>query len=70
MSNEHRDEIRRILKNFGIQADEVLTRHLAQPISAPQVRILIRLSDITDYGENPPDIPLELELEGVIQTNS
>jgi len=69
MTNSPRDDIRRILKTFGIQADEAMTVHLSRSLGVPEVRVRITLMDLTDYGGNPPDEPLEYALEGSIKTD-
>lgn len=62
-----REQIRRLLKTFGIQADEALIAHLARLPGEQTLRVRLILEDHTDYGENPPDVPLRLEIEGTIE---
>lgn len=62
-----RDDIRQVLKTFGIQADEAITAHLERlgPGSPLQVRLL--LEDLTDYGDDHPEQPLRFEIKGQIR---
>ena len=62
-----REQIRRLLKTFGIEADEAMIAHLARLPGKKAIRIRLVLDDLTDYGSNPPEIPLHLEIEGVIE---
>lgn len=66
MSETPRDDIRRILKTFGIQADEAVMAHIAQDLPVSKLRILITLTDLTEYGINAPDRPLAVEIEGSV----
>ena len=66
MDNPSRDDIRRLLKTFGIAADEAILTHLARnPGGSRKVRLT--LEDLTDYGGSPPDVPLHLEIDGEIR---
>lgn len=66
MEGGARDEIRRLLKTFGIQADEVIVTHLARMPEVDSLQLSLRLEDKTDYGDRPPAQPLRLEVEGSI----
>ncbi|MCI0729087.1 MAG: hypothetical protein L0332_20540 [Chloroflexi bacterium] len=68
MEDTARRDIRRLLKTFGIQADEALTAHLERhpQIRALQVRIV--LEDLTDYGGSPPAEALRVEIEDIIHS--
>ncbi|WP_299024965.1 DUF6494 family protein [uncultured Thermanaerothrix sp.] len=61
-----RHDIRRLLKTFGVQADEAITRYLEQIPGDFPLRLRITLEDLTDYGPNPPTVPLRLIVEGEI----
>ncbi len=67
MDNTSRDDIRRLLKSFGIQADEAIITHLARTPGTTPLHIRITLEDLTDYGDTPPASPLRLEVEGDIR---
>ena len=62
-----RDAIRRVLKTFGIQADEAMVAHLARIATDQPVKVRLILQDITDYGSSPPRVPLHLEIEGELR---
>jgi hypothetical protein len=62
-----RDDIRRLLKTFGIQADEALVAHLARSPGVEHLQIRLTLVDLTDYGASPPGEPLGLQIEGQIR---
>jgi len=67
MENPSRDDIRRLLKTFGIAADEAILTHLARSPGGGSRKVRLTLEDLTDYGGSPPDVPLHLELEGEIR---
>lgn len=62
-----REQVRRLLKTFGIQADEALIAHMARLPGDKALRIRLVLEDHTNYDDNPPGIPLHLEIEGMIE---
>lgn len=67
MESASRDDIRRLLKMFGIRADELIVAHLARTPSAGPLRVALILEDRTDYGKEPPADRLHLELEGDVR---
>jgi hypothetical protein len=67
MEETSRDDIRRILKTFGIQADEAIIAHLARNPGKGSLQIRLTLEDRTDYGGETPETPLILEVEGEIR---
>lgn len=66
MEESSRSDIRRLLKSFGVQADEAIVTHLAQFPSGAPLHLRLRLEDLTDYGAEPPP-PLHLEIEGIVR---
>jgi len=66
MEETSRNDIRKFLKTFGIQADEAIVAHLARNPGIQPLRLRITLSDLTDY-ETPPNPALHLEMDGEIQ---
>jgi hypothetical protein len=62
-----RDDIRRLLKTFGIQADEAIVAHLARAAPGPTLRLRLVLEDLTDYLGAPPPQHLHLEIEGEVR---
>ncbi len=67
MEDSSRDDIRKLLKTFGIQADEAIIAHLARNPDQQSLRIRLLLEDLTDYGDTLPEEPLRLEIEGDIR---
>lgn len=62
-----RDDIRKLLKTFGVKADEAIITHLARAPGDAPLHLRLVLEDLTDYGEAPPAAPLSLEVEGEIR---
>jgi len=67
MDSPSRDDIRRLLKTFGIAADEAILMHLARNPGRDPLRIRLTLADLTDYKGSPPAEALNLEMEGDIR---
>lgn len=67
MEESSRKDIRRLLKTFGIQADEAIIAHLARTTGQGPLRIRLTLEDITDYGDTSPVEPLHLQIEDDIR---
>ncbi|HAD07685.1 MAG TPA: hypothetical protein DCE76_11070 [Anaerolineaceae bacterium] len=70
MEDTSRNDIRRLLKIFGVQADEMILRHLIENPHAPALKLRIKIEDLTDYGDHPPAKPLSFEVEGEIRRQS
>ncbi|HMK09693.1 MAG TPA: hypothetical protein VK449_11750 [Anaerolineales bacterium] len=67
MESDGRDDIRKLLKTFGVKVDELVVRHLAQTSQPAALRLALILEDRTDYGATPPAERLRLEIEGEIR---
>jgi hypothetical protein len=67
MNENSRKDIRRLLKTFGIQADEAITAHLNNITGENPLRIRLILQDLSEYSEVPGQAPLHLEVEGEIR---
>lgn len=67
MQDTSRKDIRRLLKTFGIQADEALVAHLAKYPQADELHVRITLEDLTQYDQDDPVVPLRLQVEDTIQ---
>lgn len=67
MEGNGREDIRSLLKTFGIKADEIVIAHLALNPGEMPLQIRLLLEDRTDYGDHPPETPLHLEIEGEIR---
>jgi hypothetical protein len=66
MGNSSRDDIRKLLKTFGIEADEKIVTFLARSTASKPLHLRITLDDLTDYGDDPPHEKLHLEIEGQV----
>lgn len=67
MEDITRNDIRKLLKLFGIQADEAITSHVATLDGSQSLRLRITLEDVSDYGDHPPAHPLRLEVDGEVR---
>jgi hypothetical protein len=67
MDETIRQDIRRLLKVFGVNADEAVQAHLARNPHLGQLRLRLVLEDLTDYGDSLPAESLRLEIEGDVQ---
>jgi hypothetical protein len=71
MDNSTREDIRRLLKNFGIQADEAIMAHLERLPEGTTLQLRMTLEDLTVYPpehtrQHPGEI-LHLEIEGQVR---
>lgn len=67
MGDDGRDDIRRLLKEFGVRADGAIVAHLATSPGAAPLRLRFTLEDLTDYGSPAPAQRLHLEIEGYVR---
>jgi hypothetical protein len=67
LAEDTRDDIRRLLKEFGVRADGAIVTHLAQTPGTQALRLRCTLEDLTDYGDEMPPRRLQLEVEGTIR---
>ena len=67
MEETSRDDMRRLLKAFGVKADELVIAHLARTRASRPLHIALILEDRTDYGASPPEEKLHLELDGEVR---
>lgn len=66
MDDNSRKDIRGLLKTFGVRADEAIVGHLARNPGISRLQLKVTLSDLTDYGDQPPAESLSLEVDGDI----
>jgi len=62
-----RSDIRRLLKIFGVKADEMIITHLIRNPQAGPLKLRLTMEDLTDYKGNPPELPLHYVVEGTIR---
>jgi hypothetical protein len=67
MDESTRNDIRKLLKIFGVQADEAISNHLEQNPGVRLLHLRITLEDLTDYGDSPPEDKLHLEIQRQIR---
>ncbi len=67
MGEGSRDDIRKLLKEFGVRADEAIVAHLARAAGTRPLRLRCALEDLTEYGGEAPPQRLHLEVEGTIR---
>jgi len=70
MDGSTRDDIRSLLKEFGVRADEAMVMHLARNPDIENLLVRLTLEDLTEYGEASPVPPLSLTVEGEIARQS
>ncbi len=65
MSEHTQEDIRRLLRSFGIKADAAISSYLAQRKPALPLRLRVVVEDITgESGEAPPRL---VEVEGEVR---
>jgi hypothetical protein len=67
MQETSRDDIRKLLKTFGVKADEAIITHLARAAGEQPLRLRVTLDDLTDYGGKPPADKLHFAVEGEVR---
>jgi hypothetical protein len=67
MEESSRTDIRRLLKTFGVQADEAMIAYLALHPQVDRLQVRLIMEDITDYGDELVTEPLHLAIEGEIR---
>jgi hypothetical protein len=70
MEGSARDEIRSLLKEFGVRADEAIVTHLARNPGIEHLQLRIVLEDLTSYDARPPSPQLTLTVEGDINRST
>ncbi|OGO19884.1 MAG: hypothetical protein A2Z14_08695 [Chloroflexi bacterium RBG_16_48_8] len=70
MDGSARNDIRSLLKEFGVRADEAIVTHLARNRDIENLQVRLTLEDLTEYSESSPVPPLSLTVEGEITRQS
>jgi hypothetical protein len=65
MPSTAHDDIRRLLKEFGLTADETVTAYLIETKPSRPLQLRIVLEDMTRY-ESPPSQALRVEVAGEV----
>lgn len=69
MEDNSRKGIRRLLKTFGIQADEAMVAFLARHPEIEALQVRITLENIANYENGKPAEALHLVVEDTIERN-
>ena len=67
MEDNSRKGIRRLLKTFGIQADEAMVAYLARHPEIDSLQIRITLENVASYENGKPAETLHLVVEDTIE---
>ncbi len=67
MSDGSRDDIRQLLKEFGVRADGAIVAHLVRVAGTRPLRLRCTLEDLTEYGGEQPPHRLHLEVDGTVR---
>ena len=70
MEDPIRSDIRRLLKTFGVKADESILTYLAAHADGKPLHVRVTLEDVTDYGANPPSEKLHFSVEGDVRRSA
>ena len=62
-----RDDIRKLLKEFGVSSDGAIVAHLARASGTWPLRLWCTLEDLTEYGGEEPPLRLHVEVEGTVR---
>ncbi len=65
MRSSAHDDIRKLLKEFGLTADETVSAFLIEAKPSQPLRLRIVLEDLTQYA-SPPERTLRVEVEGQV----
>jgi hypothetical protein len=65
MPSTAHDDIRKLLKEFGLTADETVSAYLLVHKPSRPLRLRIVLEDVTHYDQPPPQ-PLHVQVEGEV----
>ena len=66
MKDNSREDIRALLKTFGVRADEAIVGHLAKHPEVNKLTLKVTLEDQTNYSSSLSSEPLLLEIDGEI----
>ena len=66
MEDSSRSDIRRLLKTFGVGADEAIIRHLERTTPSRPLRLRFVIEDLTDYAD-PAAERVHFEVEGDVR---
>jgi len=69
MEENTQSDIRKLLKTFGVKADQVIRAHLERNPDVAVIQLRLVLQDLTAYSQEPAE-PLHIEVEGEVRRGS
>jgi hypothetical protein len=69
MEENIQNDIRKLLKTFGVKADQAIQGYLENHAELASVKVRLVLEDLTAYDE-PPKSTLYLEVEGEVRRSA
>ncbi len=66
MNEATQNDIRKLLKRFGVEADRAIGEYMQRVPGNKPVQLRITLEDMTDYGDDAPEEWLYLQVDGEI----
>jgi hypothetical protein len=66
MHSHAHDDIRKLLKEFGLTADETVSAHMLETKPDRPLKLRIVLEDVTQYDTPPPEA-LRVEVQGEVR---
>ena len=66
MNEATQNDIRKLLKRFGVEADRAISEYMQRVPGDQPVQLRITLEDMTDYGDDAPEEWLYLQVDGEI----
>lgn len=67
MEENRNQDIRRLLKTFGVKADAAIQEYFNQNPQIDDLHVRVVLEDLSEHGSLPNAVPLHLEVEGEIR---
>jgi hypothetical protein len=67
MEETTQNDIRKLLKTFGVKADQAIHTYLKSNPGVSTLMVRLVLEDLTEYENDRPAANLHLEVEGVVR---
>jgi hypothetical protein len=69
MEETIQNDIRKLLRTFGVKADQAIHAYLENNPEIPAIKVRLVLEDLTEYESEQPANKLHLEVEGEVRRN-
>jgi hypothetical protein len=69
MEEQVQNDIRKLLKTFGVKADQTIQAYLQSHPDLAGIQVRLVLEDLTDYDDKPAET-LHVEVKGDIRRSS